>query len=80
MLLTPTLLVMTFLRSDDKICNQFGPRSGPTFCHLEYLSLKKDAQARLSLHFTKCHIVGNLMSRLNYNDASVVSLISWLAK
>ena len=24
------------------------------------------AQARLSLHLSKCHIVGNHMSRLNY--------------
>ena len=27
--------------------------------HLEFLSLKKAAQARLSLHLSKCHIVGN---------------------
>ena len=31
--------------------------------------LKKEAaQARLSLHLTKCHIVGNLMSWLNYSN------------
>ena len=30
--------------------------------HLEVLRLK----ARLSLHLSKCHIVGNHMSRLNY--------------
>ena len=27
--------------------------------HLEFLSLKKAAQARLSLHSSKCHTVGN---------------------
>ena len=27
--------------------------------HLEFLSLKEVAQARLSLHLSKCHIVGN---------------------
>ena len=32
--------------------------------HLEFLSLKGDAQARLSLHLLKCHIVENHMSRL----------------
>ena len=35
--------------------------------HLEVPSLKEAAQARLSLRLSKCHIVGNLMSRLNYN-------------
>ena len=29
--------------------------------HLEFLSLKEAAEARLSLHLSKCHIVGNLM-------------------
>ena len=35
--------------------------------YLEFLSLKEAAQARLSLqtlHMSKCHIVGNHMSRL----------------
>ena len=36
--------------------------------HLEYLSLKGAAQARQSLHLSKCHIVGNIMSLLNYLD------------
>ena len=31
---------------------------------LEILSLKKAAHARLSLHLSKCHIVGKHMSRL----------------
>ena len=34
--------------------------------HLEFLSLKEAAEARLSLHLSKCHIVGNHMSRLIY--------------
>ena len=34
--------------------------------HLQFLSLKGTAQARLSLHLPKYHIVGNHMSRLNY--------------
>ena len=32
--------------------------------HLEFLSLKEAAEARPSLHMSKCHIVGNLMPRL----------------
>ena len=32
--------------------------------HFEFLSLLEDAQARLSPHMSKCHIVGNHMSRL----------------
>ena len=32
--------------------------------HLEFLSLNKAALARLSLHLSKFHIVGNGMSRL----------------
>ena len=32
--------------------------------HLEFLSLKGGAEARLSLHLSKCQIVGNLMLRL----------------
>ena len=35
--------------------------------HLEFLSLKEATQTHLSLHMSKCHIVGNHMSRLNYN-------------
>ena len=34
--------------------------------HLEFLSLKGAAQACLSLHLSKCHIVGNHMSWLIY--------------
>ena len=34
--------------------------------NLEFLSLKEAVQARLSLHLSKCHIVGNHMSRLKY--------------
>ena len=38
----------------------------PTEHHLEFLSLKGAAQARLSLHLLKCHIVGNHMLWLIY--------------
>ena len=34
--------------------------------HLEFLSLKEDAQARLNLHLSKCYIIGNHMSQLNF--------------
>ena len=34
--------------------------------HLEFLSLKEAGQARLSLHLSKFHNVGNHMSQLNY--------------
>ena len=33
--------------------------------HLEFLSLKDAAEAHLSLHVSKCHIVGKLMPRLD---------------
>ena len=32
--------------------------------HLEFLTLQEATQARLNLHLSKCHIVGNHMSRL----------------
>ena len=35
--------------------------------HLEFLSLKKAAEARQRPHLSKCQIVGNLMPRLNYS-------------
>ena len=34
--------------------------------YLELLSLKEAAEARPSLHMSKCHIVGNLMHWLIY--------------
>ena len=33
---------------------------------MSFLASLKAAQARLSLHLPKCHIVGNHMSRLKY--------------
>ena len=41
--------------------------------HLQFLSLKEVAQACLSLHLSKCHIVGNHMSRLKCleNEAEI---------
>ena len=32
--------------------------------HLEFINLKEAAEAHLSLHMSKCHIVGNLMQWL----------------
>ena len=40
--------------------------------HLDVLSLKEAAQACLSLDKTKCHIVGNHMSRLIYTVDSEI--------
>ena len=37
-----------------------------TKLHLEFLNLMEAAQARLSLHLSKYHIVGNHMSWLMY--------------
>ena len=34
--------------------------------HLEFLSLKGGCKARLSLHMSKCQIVGNHMHWLNF--------------
>ena len=34
--------------------------------HLKFLSLKRSAEARTSLHMSKCHIVGNLVHWLNF--------------
>ena len=45
--------------------------------HLELLKAKKeDAQASLSLHMSKYHIVGNHMSRLNlfFSPCNIVTL------
>ena len=36
--------------------------------HLEFLRLKEAVQACLSLHMSKCHIVGNHMSQLKCAD------------
>ena len=38
--------------------------------HLEFLSLKEAAEARPSLHLSKCQIVGNLMRQLINNSRS----------
>ena len=46
--------------------------------HLEFLNLKEAAEANLSLHMSKCHIVGNLMQRLILNIASHLHTIGKL--
>ena len=43
--------------------------------HLDFKAQKGTAQARLSLHLTKCHIVGNHMSRLIYDIMMVHVLL-----
>ena len=40
--------------------------------HLEFLSLKGGSEARMSLHLSKCHIVGNHMSWLIYIRNSTI--------
>ena len=44
---------------------------------LEFLSLKVAAQARLSLHLSKRHIVGNHMSRLNFERGTCIKGQIW---
>ena len=41
--------------------------------YLEFLSLKGAAQARMSLHLLKCHIVGNHMSWLIIRTACITA-------
>ena len=43
--------------------------------HLDFKTLKEAAQARLSLHLSKCHIFGNHMSRLIYVVVVVVAVV-----
>ena len=44
--------------------------------HLEFLCLTGGytLQARMSLHMSKCHIVRNHMSRLNFESKQVINL------
>ena len=44
--------------------------------NLEFLSLTGGAEARLSLHLSKCHIVGNHMLRLIYDVQVLITLSS----
>ena len=55
--------------------SQHPPRSK----HAVYLGEKEAAQVRLSLHMSKCHIVGNHMSRLICHLARVPFLCSFLS-
>ena len=41
--------------------------------HLEFLSLMEAAEARPSLHMSKCHMVGNLMHLLTLRTSSIAS-------
>ena len=42
--------------------------------HLEFLSLKGGAQACLSLHLSKCHIVGNHMPWLKCKIDQIMTI------
>ena len=43
--------------------------------HLEFLSLKEAAQAHLSVHLSKCHIVGNHVSQLIIDYSNLILFI-----
>ena len=45
--------------------------------HLEFLSLREAAEARLSLHLSKCHIAGNLIPRLIFFKRRLVQRDLW---
>ena len=56
-----------YAQSDKSLCCSFAYSMNVkllTEHHLEFLSLKGAAQARLSLYLSKCHIVGNHVSGL----------------
>ena len=56
-----------FTQSDQSLCSSLEYSMSVkllTDYHLEFLSLKEAAQARLSRHLSKCHIIGNHMLRL----------------
>ena len=48
--------------------------------HFRFLSLNEAAQARVSLHLSKYHIVGNLMPRLNCHSKRMAIIPSSLEK
>ena len=59
--------VCAYAQSDQSLCKSLAYSMSVkllTEHDLEFLRLKEDAQARLGLHLSKCHIVGNHMSRL----------------
>ena len=56
-----------YAQSDQSICKSLKHSTTVKLLieyHLVYLTLNEAAQARLSLHLSKCHIVGNNMSWL----------------
>ena len=56
-----------YAQSDQSLCLSFEYSMSVkllTKQHLEFVSLKRAAQAGLSVHLSKCHIVGKHMSRL----------------
>ena len=48
--------------------------------HMEFISLKEAAQARLSLHLSKWHIVGNHISLLYYGGVLFFSFCHCFVK
>ena len=48
--------------------------------HLEFLSLKKAAEARLSLYLSKYHIFGNQVSQLINDSSSTLCINRGLKK
>ena len=70
-----------YAQSDQSLCLSFEYSMSVkllTEHHLEFLSLKKAAETRPSLHMSKYHIVGNHMSRLiNINVIKLLSIISF---
>ena len=70
--------ISAYAQSDQSLCLSLEYSTSVTLLTeqcLELLSLKGAAQARLKLRLSKCHIVGNHMSRLNYLDKSDLSNI-----
>ena len=60
-------MVCAYAQSDQSLCKSLEYSMTVkllTEQHLEFLSLKKAAEARLSLSLSKYHNVGNYMSRL----------------
>ena len=45
-----------------------------TVHHLEFLNLKETVHARLSLHLSKCHIVGFLFDLILYVPSTIFQL------
>ena len=59
-----------YAQADQSLCKSFEYYMSVKLLaeqHLKFLSFKEAAPARLSLHLSKFHIVGNHQPRLNYD-------------